>query len=108
MIDEKAVRERLLARRDELAERVRRLDAGLHHREEPVSPDFAEQASEQENLEVLYALEAEGRTELARVERALARLDRDEYDICARCGGEIAHERLAALPYAETCISCAD
>lgn len=107
MIDTEAVRRTLLARRTELAERVGRLDADLHHRSEPPSPDFAEQASEQENLEVMHALEAEGRSELARVERSLARLERGEYESCARCGEAIAPARLAALPYAETCIRCA-
>ena len=102
------IRATLLARRTELAERVQRIDHDLRHRDEPMSPDFAEQVVEQENLDVLYSLEAEGREELARVERALVRLDRGEYTQCARCGEEIAPQRLAALPYAETCIRCAD
>jgi len=108
MIDLEQVRKDLLARREELADRVQRLDEGLHKREEPMSADFAEQVVEQENLDVLYALEAEGKVELARVERALQRLERDEYLYCSRCGEEIAPQRLQALPYAETCIHCAD
>lgn len=102
------IRARLLARRDELAERVQRLDRDLHHREEPISADFAEQVVEQENLEVLHSLEAEGRSELARVQRALKRLDENEYGSCCRCGVQIPAPRLQALPYAETCIGCAD
>jgi len=108
MSDSGDLRQRLLARRDELAERVHRIGRDLHHREEPFSADFAEQVVEQENLDVLHSLEAEGRVELARVERALARLDRGEYSSCSRCGSEIAPARLAALPYADTCIDCAD
>ena len=108
MTDNDTVRAKLLARRDELAERVRRIGSDLHRREEPLSADFAEQVVEQENLDVLHSLEAEGRTELARVERALARLERGEYTQCSRCGGEIAPARLAAVPYADTCIRCAD
>jgi RNA polymerase-binding transcription factor DksA len=102
------LRARLLARRDELAERVRRVGADLHRREEPLSADFAEQVVEQENLDVLHSLEVEGKVELARVERALVRLERGEYATCSRCGEEIAPARLAALPYADTCIRCAD
>ena len=101
------VREQLLARRDELEERVGRIDRDLHHRDEPLSADFAEQVVEQENLEVLQSLEAEGRVELARVERALVRLERGEYTVCSRCGGEIAPARLAAVPYTDCCINCA-
>jgi RNA polymerase-binding transcription factor DksA len=101
-------RARLVARRDELAERVRRIHRDLRRRDEPVPADFAEQVVEQENIDVLYSLEDEGRTELARVERALGRLERGEYECCVRCGGPIAPARLDALPYAETCIECAD
>lgn len=102
------LRSRLNARREELAERVRRIGTDLHRREEPFSADFAEQVVEQENLDVLHSLEVEGKVELARVERALARLERGEYTLCSRCGEEIAPARLAALPYADTCIRCAD
>ena len=90
MPDRNAVRERLLAKRDELEERVRRIDRDLHKRDEPMSADFAEQVVEQENLDVLYSLEAEGRTELARVERALERIATDEYTVCSRCGSGAA------------------
>lgn len=108
MPDKNAVRERLLAKRDELEERVQRIDRDLHKREEPMSADFAEQVVEQENLDVLYSLEAEGRMELVRIGRALERIDSDEYTVCSRCGKTIAAERLEVIPYADTCIGCAD
>lgn len=107
MIHGDEFRQTLTARREELAERVHRIDTQLHHREEPPAADFADQASEQENLEVLRALESEGRSELALVEAALARLDRGEHGRCQRCGGEIAPARLSALPWTDSCIACA-
>ena len=107
MPDMQAVRARLIAKREELEERVRRIDADLRKRDEPMSADFEEQVVEQENLDALYAIESEGRLELRKVNDALARIERDEYAVCSRCGGAIAAERLAALPYADTCISCA-
>ena len=102
------LREQLLTRRDELTERVQRIETELGHHEQPPPADFSDRASELDNLEVLEALQVEGRTELARVEGALARLDRGEYSRCARCGGDIAPDRLAALPYIDSCIVCAD
>jgi RNA polymerase-binding transcription factor DksA len=101
------LRKSLLARREELAERVRRIDKELNHPEEPPAADFAEQASEQENLEVLRALESEGQSELALVDAALQRLDKGEHSRCSTCGGEIASARLSALPWTDTCIACA-
>ena len=102
------LRAHLEAHRDELAERMRRIGDDLHRREEPLSADFAEQVVEQENLDVLHSLEAEGRIELARIEKALTRLESGDYTMCSRCGEEIAPARLEALPYADTCIRCAD
>lgn len=108
MPDTQAVREQLLAKRTELEERVQRIDADLRRREQPLSADFGEQVTEQENLDALYAIESEGRLELKKVERALERIGRGEYAVCSRCGGPIGSARLAALPYADTCIACAD
>jgi DnaK suppressor protein len=108
MTDQNTAQAQLVRLREELADRVRRIDTDLRHREQPLAADFAEQAVEQENIEVLYSLEAEGRAELALVERALTRIERGDYGACCQCGTAIAAERLAALPYAETCIGCAD
>ena len=107
MSHEHEFRKILSARRVELAERVSRIDTQLNHREEPPPADFADQASEQENLEVLRALESEGRSELALVEAALARLDTNEYGRCQHCGAGIAPARLSALPWTDSCITCA-
>jgi DnaK suppressor protein len=107
MPDLQTTRARLIAKRDELEERVRRIDADLRKRAEPMSADFEEQAVEQQNLDTLYEIESEGRLELHKVLQALARMDRGEYAVCSRCGGPIGAERLAALPYADTCIGCA-
>jgi len=101
------VRAQLVDKRNELEERVRRIDADLRKRDEPMSADFEEQVVEQENLDALYTIEAEGRLELQKVNHALARIERGEYAVCSRCGGAIAPARLAALPYADCCIDCA-
>jgi RNA polymerase-binding transcription factor DksA len=44
---------------------------------------------------------------LADIDAALSRLARLEYGLCEHCHAPIADERLAALPAARTCISCA-
>lgn len=44
---------------------------------------------------------------LEKIQGAIARIDRGEYDICTQCGGEISPQRLQALPYADTCSECA-
>ena len=53
------------------------------------------------------ALRERSRGELERIEAALRRLDAGTYGTCASCGGQIAAERLEAIPWAPTCIDCA-
>jgi RNA polymerase-binding protein DksA len=53
------------------------------------------------------ALREKERTQLRRVEEALARLDDGTYGRCLACGTPIALERLEAIPWARHCIECA-
>lgn len=43
---------------------------------------------------------------LARVDEALVRFDDGDYGSCVACGGEIADQRLQALPFAVRCRAC--
>jgi DnaK suppressor protein len=52
------------------------------------------------------ALRDHNRLLLASIDAALARLDAGRYGTCTRCGGQIAPERLDALPWAALCIDC--
>jgi RNA polymerase-binding transcription factor DksA len=59
-----------------------------------------------ERAQVSALLAAAG-ADLEELDGALARLSGGTYGYCQRCGGEIAPERLAALPAAVHCIDCA-
>lgn len=106
-IDLEAIKAGLLAQRAELVDRMRRLDKDVHHRQEPLPADFAEQAVELENQEVLEALDEDARMELRQIDRALKRIESGDYGLCATCGDSIAPERLRALAWATLCIDCA-
>lgn len=43
---------------------------------------------------------------MARIDRALARIDQGTYGMCLKCGAQIPVERLEAIPFAELCIEC--
>jgi RNA polymerase-binding transcription factor DksA len=45
---------------------------------------------------------------LKEVESALARLDRGVFGRCSECGKPIPHDRLHAVPYARSCVACAE
>jgi RNA polymerase-binding protein DksA len=106
-MDQQTVRALLTSKRDELLSRVSKLNSDLN-REEPYSADFAEQAVELENLDVLFELDREGREELTKINNALMRLDTGEYTICSSCGNTINTARLEAIPYTSLCIQCAE
>lgn len=101
-----AISRHLKARRDELAQRLERINQDMRHVKKPLEADFEEQAVERENDEVLDALGKTLRAELAQIETALGRLDRGEYGVCAECGRKIPRARLEALPDASRCIAC--
>jgi DnaK suppressor protein len=62
------------------------------------------EADYQEHIDVAL-IQMKGDT-LQRVREALARLDAGTYGYCAECGGEIAAQRLRALPFAVRCRDC--
>jgi DnaK suppressor protein len=106
-MDPQRIRQTLESRRDELRGRERRVSADLRHEREPLTPDFADQAIQRSNDEVLEGIRDSANSELSQIERALTRLSAGRYGRCEHCGAEIASQRLVAVPYAERCASCA-
>lgn len=47
-------------------------------------------------------------TRLARLERAMARIDSADFGHCGDCGESIAPARLLAMPEATLCVNCAE
>lgn len=102
-----AARLRLLALREQLRDRLRRLQADRGHEQQALSADFAEQAVERENDEVLDRLDEASRADLADVEAALERIEQGRYGLCEHCGSPIEAPRLQAMPQATRCTPCA-
>ncbi len=94
-MDQQQIKRTLLARKDELLERHNRIARKTRHRDEPLPQDFAEQAVELENQELLEALDVEVAEELRQISRALLRIDSGEYASCTSCGDDIPAARLA-------------
>ena len=107
MPDTSQIRARLLARRAELMVRAEAVTADLRHEGDPLVADFADQATQRENDDVLHGIEQSTRGLLQQVNVALARVDRGEYFRCSRCGGDIEAERLEAIPETDHCARCA-
>jgi len=102
------IHKELMDKLDELTSRLSDIEKNTHHKESPVSADFAEQATESENDEVLAALEDETSATIANIKNSLKRMEEGNYGICAVCGIDIPDERIKALPYTDKCFECAD
>lgn len=104
MTDLSHFREKLTTRLKELHERLDEVEDQL---DDPHDPDFAEQAVEREQDEVLESLGAASEKEINLVENALARIEDGSFGICMKCGENISEERLEAVPHATLCRNCA-
>lgn len=103
-MDTRVAQQELKQRQVELQSRLASIQSDLKSSH---SRDWDDQAQERENDEVLVALQRESEEQLARIDRALARIDQGTYGSCTACGESIDEARLGAIPDATECINCA-
>ena len=106
MPDYQPIRQQLTTRHGEIRQRLDKITREVRHVNQPLNADFAEQAVEAENDQVLDALDHSIRAEMEQIENTLTRMDKGLYGICEGCGKPIAARRLEALPHATRCIQC--
>ena len=102
------IRKRLEEERTGLRDQIASLTSDNQGQQDDygVGNHLADDATEVFTRERNIALRHNAEDLLAQVEAALHRLDEGVYGVCARCGREIATERLEALPSATLCITC--
>lgn len=103
------LRELLERERRKLVRRLRRFNEDVGEMAETgFSQHMAEAASASAEREKAFMMAGEEGERLVQVDRALDRLTRDPetFGVCRSCGGDIAWERLEALPYTRLCIEC--
>jgi RNA polymerase-binding transcription factor DksA len=93
----------LEARLAEIAGRIDRIGRDLRR---PPDRDWTEQATLQENDEVLTGLDGLERAEASAIRKALRRIESGDYGVCTRCRRAIDQGRLEAMPTADTCLDC--
>jgi DnaK suppressor protein len=106
MRNQEKIRQQLQNRYTQIGGGLDKITRDMRHEEEPLLADFAEQAAQRENDEVLSALDDSIRAEMRQIEQTLLRLEEGVYGICEMCEQPIGKPRLAALPYAVRCVSC--
>jgi DnaK suppressor protein len=104
------LRSRLESEQKRLIEQLGQLQASVRPAEErrEGSPfgKREEEATESLELEKRLALEKQIRDQLADVEHALQKFEKETYGLCESCGQLIDPARLEALPQAKLCIRC--
>ena len=88
----------------QLQDRLSQIEAELDSHE---AKDWEEAATEREGDEVLEGMGLSGLQEIRMIEAALQRIAQGEYGFCAKCGAQIAEQRLDVLPYTPFCRNCA-
>lgn len=104
MVDLGKFEKRLIARLNELNNRLEAIEDDL---DEPADPDAEERATEREGDEVLESLGNAGLMEIRMIQAALARIKDGTFGICVNCGEDISEERLELVPHAPRCRHCA-
>jgi RNA polymerase-binding protein DksA len=105
-LDQDHFKQILLDMKEEVSGRINSIDRDIRH--EGMSADWAEQASERENDEVLESLGNSSEQELEMIKFALLRIEDGSYFHCDKCGEEIPPARLELLPFTAYCVNCAE
>jgi len=104
----RAARNQLIARGDELRDRVRRVRLDQCRVPDPAPKELPDAAIAVENDEILEAIEQSALSELESIDVALERIEAGTFAKCDNCGREISAERLRLVPHATRCWDCAD
>jgi DnaK suppressor protein len=99
----KEIKEKLLAERELLINKLKSNDLSVDDAE---TPDPVDLAVRNYSKNVMLAVSENDSRQLAMIDEALLRIEDDEYGTCLNCEKEINPKRLAAIPWARYCLSC--
>jgi len=100
-------RQQLETRLADVMRRHAKIDAHLHNVDRDLPDDWSDRAQAIENDEVLEALDDHARADVAKLKGALRRIDEGTFGTCIMCEEPVGDRRLAAIPWATLCITCA-
>ena len=103
MIDAQKFEQVLLARKDELDQRLQHIE---HDLDQPMNNDVEDRATEREDDEVMETMGNAGLMEIEAIDAALERIKANTFGACVECGEPISKERLDILPTATKCRKC--
>lgn len=103
----KGIRENLEGmKRQLLAEIERSVREGREATPVGEGMDAYDVATEERDREISFLMNERDRAKLQAINEALERMTAGTYGVCEACEGEIAPERLRALPFTRVCVTC--
>ena len=102
-INLKDTKEKLLAERELLIQKLKGSDLSVDDSE---TPDPVDLAVRNYSKNVQLAVSENESRQLTLIDEALTRIEDDEYGTCQNCEKEINPKRLAAIPWARYCLDC--
>jgi len=103
VIDAQKFEQILLARKNELDNRLQHIE---HDLDQPMTNDIEDRATEREDDEVMETMGNSGLVELEAIDSAIERIKADTFGVCVDCGDAISTERLDIMPTATKCRKC--
>ena len=97
------IKEKLLAERDLLIEKLKGNDLSVDDAE---TPDPVDLAVRNYSKNVMLAVSENDSKQLTLIDEALLRIEDEEYGLCQNCQKDIHPKRLAAIPWARYCLEC--
>ena len=101
--EQKEIKDKLLAERGLLIEKLKGNDLSVDDSE---TPDPVDLAVRNYSKNVMLAVSENESKQLTLIDEALLRLEDKEYGACQNCDKDINPKRLAALPWARYCLDC--
>jgi DnaK suppressor protein len=99
----KEIKEKLLAERELLIEKLKGNDLSIDDSE---TPDPVDLAVRNYSKNVQLAVSENESKQLVLIDEALIRIGDEEYGPCQNCEKDINPKRLAAIPWARYCLDC--
>ena len=99
----KEIKEKLLAERDLLIDKLKGNDLSIDDSE---TPDPVDLAVRNYSKNVMLAVSENESKQLTLIDEAILRLEDEEYGPCQNCENPINPKRLAAIPWARYCLNC--
>ena len=99
----KEIKDRLIAERENLLNKLKENDLSIDDSE---TPDPVDLAVRNYSKNVMLAVSENDSRQIILINEALERIDDEEYGLCQNCEKEINPKRLDAIPWARYCLNC--